>query len=286
VDNRWKIEGRFYVLIACLTVTACSAGQDPGPGSGSGGSGSGGTTGGGAGGSDTVDAGGTGGAAPGTGGMIAPGSGGAVMDASVGDGAGGDAVGADAGGSQSFSCTLILGAGQAVQWYGGGGFEAAVGTDKWEIQGNDIAYAESWANARNLVWSLPLQSPCATNSMMPDRVLLTAYGRTTNSQADWEAQLGMVVTNIKAKYPGVRRIELLSLARGPGNTMCGTVPASSTSAAQDMAMQVVADGSAGMIKVGPQYFVPSCAAFSTTSTTSLTVAGAMAVAQMLAPAYK
>ena len=96
----------------------------------------------------------------------------------------------------------------------------------------------------------------------------------------------MVMTNIKTKYPSAKAIELLSFARGPGNMMCGTSPYTMTTMAQDMAMQAVADKSAGMVKVGPKYFVPSCAAFMTANNTNLTAAGGMAVAQMLEAVYK
>jgi hypothetical protein len=224
----------------------------------------------------------------GSGGMTAPGSGGeAMMDAPVGDAAGsGGAMGTDGGGGGNFTCTLILGAGQTLQWYNGGGFEAAVGNAKWEIKATDNTFTETWANAGNAFWNLATQSPCATAPTMPDRVLLIVYSHTLTAQADWETQLGMVMTNIKTKYPSAQRIELLSFARGPGNMMCGTAAASTTSAAQDMAMQAVADRSAGMVKVGPKYFVPTCAAFATANNTNLTTAGAMAIAQMLSAVYK
>ena len=186
---------------------------------------------------------------------------------------------------QDFTCTLIIGAGQTLQWFNGG-FESAVGTAKWEIKATDNTYTEVWANPADAFWNLAVQSPCAVAATMPDRVLFIVYSKTLTAAADWEMQINKVMANIKTKYPSVKHIELLSMARGPGDKMCGTAAATVVSPAQDQAAQTVADASAGMIKVGPQYFAPSCAAFATSSNTNLTAAGASAVAQMLAAVYK
>jgi len=204
----------------------------------------------------------------------------------VGTDAGGGALGTDGGTPQNFTCSLILGAGQTTQWYNGGGFESAVGTAKWEMKATDNTFTEAWADAASNFWGLTTQSPCAANATMPDRVLLIVYSKTITSEADWETQINKVMANIKAKFSSVKQIELLTMARGPGNTMCGTAVATQISPAQDQAMKAVADGSAGMIRVGPQYFAPTCAAFATSNNTNLTSAGATAVAQMLAAVYK
>lgn len=224
----------------------------------------------------------------GTAGVSASGSAGSGggMAGVVGTDAGGGAQATDGGTPQNFTCSLILGAGQTAQWYNGGGFESAVGTAKWEMKATDNTFTEAWADAASNFWGLTTQSPCAANAAMPDRVLLIVYSKTITSEADWETQINKVMANIKNKFSSVKRIELLTMARGPGNTMCGTAVATQISPAQDQAMTAVADGSAGMIRVGPQYFAPTCAAFATSNNTNLTSAGATAVAQMLAAVYK
>jgi len=254
--------------------------------SGSGGSavaGGGGTTG------DVAGGGGSAGATGGAGGTTASGTGGtAVTDAAPPeDSADGGASGRDAGPTmpQSFTCSLIMGAGQTLQWFNGG-FESAVGTAKWEIKATDNTYTEAWANPANAFWNLAVLSPCATNATMPDRVLFVVYSKTITAEADWETQINKVMANIKTKFPSVKQIDLLSMVRGPEDKICGTAVATVVSAAQDQAAQAVADSSGGMIKVGPQYFAPTCAAFATTNNTNLTPAGAAAVAQMLSAAYK
>ncbi|HET6280577.1 MAG TPA: hypothetical protein VFH73_06415 [Polyangia bacterium] len=272
---------------ATPTGTGGAGGSNAGSG-GSGGSSAG--TGGsssGSGGSQS-GTGGSGGVDPtGSGGSAGVDAGGSVdVPGEAGGGTGGGAGGTDGGAPGNFSCTLILGAGQTLQWYNGGGFEAAVGTAKWEIKATDNTFTEVWANAGGSPWSLATASACTTNATTPDRVVLIVYSHTLTAQMEWETQIGMAVTNIKTKYPSAKAIELLSFARGPNNMMCGTSPYTATTAAQDMAMQAVADKSAGMVKVGPKYFVPTCAAFAMAANTNLTPAGAMAVAQMLVAAYK
>lgn len=299
-----RLHAAYGLLTLFFVAAAGCGGGDATPMTGSGGSGGGsGGSGGGSGGSSGTGGAGTGGSQSGTGGSGgmqasggSSGSGGtAGVDAAVspdsgggnaGTDAAGGAAGTDGGAPQTFNCTLILGAGQTLQWFNGGGFQATVGDARWEIRATDNTFTEAWANPNNGFWNVAVQSPCTANPAMPDRVVLIVYSRTLTTQADWEAQIGMVMTNIKTKYPSVQKIELLTFARGPDNMMCGTAVASTVSAAQDQAMQAVAERSAGMIKVGPKYFVPTCAAFAVANNTNLTTAGAMAVAQMLSAVYR
>lgn len=273
----------------CLLAIGCgqSSGTNPPPLPDAGGSG--GSAAGGSGGSTNLGSGGSPGGSGGAGGTTISGSGGdAVVDAMPsGDASTDEASGSDAGPTepQDFTCSLILGAGQTLQWYNAG-FEPAVGSAKWEIKATDNTYTEAWAMPNSAFWNVTVQSPCTTSATAPDRVLFIVYSKALAAQADWEAQLNKAMANIKSKYPSVKRIDLLSMVRGPDNKMCGTAVATQVSAEQDMAMKAVADASAGMIKVGPEYFAPSCAAFATTNNTNLTPAGAMAVGQMVAASYK
>jgi hypothetical protein len=298
-----RINGARRLFALLLVAAGCSGSGGGAPPTGSGGAGggaagSGGSggdvgTAGSAGGGSEAGMGGSGGVEPtaGSGGNAgvdasgSAGSGGGTAGA-VGTDAGGGGPGTDGGAPQNFTCSLVLGAGQTIQWYNGGGFESAVGTAKWEIKAADNTFTEAWASPASSFWGLATQSPCAANATMPDRVLLIVYSKTITAEADWEMQITKVMANIKTKFPSAKQIDLLTMARGPGNTMCGTAVATQISPAQDQAMKAVADGSAGMIKVGPQYFVPTCAAFATTNNTNLTSAGATAVAQMLAAVYK
>src|SRR5579863_4734531 len=273
-------------------LIACAQSPGTGPQTTTDAGGSGGSAASGSGGSNNDGSGGSQGTAGGAGGATALGSGGtAVVDAAppIDGNAAADAAedtGADTAPTpQTFNCTLIIGAGQTLQWFNGG-FESAVGTAKWEIKATDNTYTEAWANPASPFWNLAVQSPCRTDATTPDRVLFIVYSKTITAEADWETQINKAMANLKTKFPSVTRIDLLSMVRGPADKMCGTAVATTVSAAQDQAAQAVADASAGMIKVGPQYFAVSCSAFATSDNTNLTPAGAMAVGEMVAAFYK
>ena len=245
----------------------------------------------------------------GAGGSAGLGAGGAVGGGSAGLGAGGAVGGGNAGtaggdgnahagaqpvagaggtggDSQSFSCTLVIGCFQTSQWFGAG-FEAALSNEKWEIKADHNTFTENWANPTDAFWSLPVASACTNGATSPDRVLFVAYSKTLMTEAAWKSQLDQVVANVKAKFPTVRRLDLLAMVRAPNNEMCANNnnPSTIVRAEQDQAMQAVADDSGGTIKVGPKYFAPSCDSF-VTNNTNLTEAAAAAIAPTLAAFYK
>jgi hypothetical protein len=93
--------------------------------------------------------------------------------------------------------------------------------------------------------------------------------------------------NVKAKYPSVKQIELITLVRGPNNELCPGNTSRNISVAPeiDAAIQETADESGGLVKVGPKAYAPDCSMFQPNITT-LTDAGAKAVAPMMVEYYK
>jgi hypothetical protein len=219
-------------------------------------SGSGGTGGAGAGGSATGGApasggaggpGGTGGS-PGTGG----GSGGTMIsgnggDSSGGNGGNGGSVGVDAaaGGGNSggvndagatggddagpsapaggFSCTLLVGPSPMLQWFRGGFLQyPGIDPTKFELISVAHHYTDAWAKPGDSAWNTPLDQnhACAANAMAPDRVAFMATQWSHTTAAEWEADLSGIVNNIKSKWPGVKRIELMASTSAPGNKPC------------------------------------------------------------------
>ena len=234
------------------------------------------------------------------------GSGGVAVDAAGGVGgagaedAGGSAAGADADASgnaggpdaappaQNFTCTLILGAFQTSQWFDAG-FETAVGTARWEIKSAHNNWTEKWADPNNAIWNLPTASPCTARAATPDRVLLIVYKDMFGppiAPTVWEPEITKDVENIKTKYPAVRQIELLTLARAPNNQPCPGNSSRNIAIAPeiDAAIQSVADKSGGLVKVGPRYYVPDCSLF-VMNITTLTDGGGARVAPQLIEYY-
>ncbi|HXI58462.1 MAG TPA: hypothetical protein VNO55_20485 [Polyangia bacterium] len=205
------------------------------------------------------------------------------------DGGAGGGAAPDVREESNFTCTLVLGAFQTSQWYDAG-FERAVGTERWEIKSAHNNWTEKWADPNNAIWNLPTVSPCATNPTKPDRVLLIVYKDMFSPPippAVWEPEITKDVQNIKTKYPSVRRIELLTLARAPNNQPCPGNTSRNIVISPDIenAIQAVADKSGGLAAVGPKYYVPDCSMFLMNITTLTDNAGAL-VAPMLVDYYK
>jgi hypothetical protein len=175
------------------------------------------------------------------------------------------------------------------QWYTAG-FETAPGIDDahWQLKWMDHAYIDEWANPNSPFWGIVPTSPCAQDSSSPDRVLLVALSWTLVTLADWETNVQKDVDNIKAKYPNVKQIVLVTIVRGPGNVSCGntTVVAENTLIPPyvDQALASVAAASPDLVKVAPKFESNSCADFMGTGP-HLTGAGDAELAQKIAAAF-
>ncbi len=165
---------------------------------------------------------------------------------------------------------MVLGLFTTSQWFNGtnpGGasktFLQQDGIDpkKWEAKLQKYSYAEKWADPTNGVWKINTATPCAANATSPDRVVFVGFSPDTkHDQPTIQGLLTKVIANIQTTYPSVKEIDLLTMGRTPGNVMCPNNSDTSTvvGAYFDQAIQALADGSNGLIKVGPKYYVPDC----------------------------
>jgi hypothetical protein len=294
---------RLTGVLSLTLVLGCSSGSggdDPlAPGGGNAGSAAGSTStasaGGGATGSGGSNSAGTGaGVSPAGagGGATSAGAGGTgVAGASAASGeAGAAGSGAGSGGAApqgAFTCSEVLGLTLTKEWYVAG-FEQGVVDGKWQLKAAQSAYVDEWAKSDSPFWATPVVSPCEVGSTAPDHVVFAVLSWTIMTQADWEKAIGGAVTSIKSKYPGVARIELMTIVRGPGNAACGdpNVYAENTHipAALDAALAKVAAGSPALVHVAPQFSVDSCADFKGTGP-HLTDAGNAKLAAKIATAF-
>ena len=254
------------------TLGACGGGDAPEPGgsaAGAGGSMSGsggsisdsGATGGQAGTMGSAGSGGVAGSASGTGGSDpspdASGSGGSATDA--GSPAPDSAAPDDGSASASYVCSLILGILTTSEWFGG--FEKVVDNARWEIKFQDSAHLEEWADPAHAVWSLPITSPCARNADAPDRIVFMGTNYDYDTVDLFLPKYIAVLNNIKAKYPSVKRLDVMTYTRAPGNKECIGADRSSYSyikPAQDEAMAQFAAMNPGFVFVAPKWEVQSC----------------------------
>lgn len=182
---------------------------------------------------------------------------------------GGLAGGGSTGGAssvQGFTCNLVIGIDSTSEWFTGG-FENQVPNERWEIIYHHPGYIEDWAKASDDVYKLSPTSPCAQNSDNPDRVIFNMFADTSDSaignKNSWATALAQAVTNLKAKYSRLKRVDLLTMTRAPNNTPCDSSNASGSSVAQyvdDAVMMVVGSGPPAVV-AAPKFFAMDCNVF-------------------------
>jgi hypothetical protein len=159
----------------------------------------------------------------------------------------------------AFECTQVMGVSVTGDWFGAG-FEDGLDGERWQALWRSHAFVEQWADPASDVWTMKPRSPCARRSDDPDRVIFTGVNWEYKTREAWQEKLRAVVETIRIKYPGVKRIDLLTMLRGPGNRTCGsemTVVAPYV----DEAVRAVVAGHPGLVFAGPQVETGSCDVF-------------------------
>jgi len=142
-------------------------------------------------------------------------------DALAGVEASGDVqAGVDGGlSSKDFVCSWVLGITTTGEWYRAG-FEKVVDDARWQITPIEMGHLEKWADPQNPIWQSAIQSPCAQNSKTPDRIVFNATKYEWTTVAEFLPAYLAFVNNVKTKYPSVKRIDLMTYGRAPGNKQC------------------------------------------------------------------
>ncbi|HXI54601.1 MAG TPA: hypothetical protein VNO55_00965, partial [Polyangia bacterium] len=219
-----------------------------------------------------IPGGGTGGSSNGTGDASNTGA----ADASSVDGSGVE--------PHDFVCSELIGLWVASQWWGA--FEKGVDNARWQFMFQHHGYLELFADPESPFWKNPIASACAAQSTTPDRVIFLPFSLTLMTMEDWHAQLTKLVDTMKQKFVGVRRIELLSTLRSPGNMLCPNDkdPGTIVPGYVDQAIAAVAAESGGLVTVGPKIELPDCSWWA--GGTDLTGAGNTGVGQLMAAYYQ
>ena len=166
---------------------------------------------------------------------------------------------ASASAADNFTCTQVMGVSVTGDWFNAG-FENGVDNARWQVMWRKKAFIELWADPTNEIWSVPIQSACAQNATTPDRIIFTGVNWEQTAEPWWEQQFEKVIVNLKAKYPNVRRIDLLTMLRSPGNQSCGNVM-SVVQPFVDEAIAGVVSKHPGVVFAAPKVFAPSCEVF-------------------------
>jgi hypothetical protein len=272
--------GTLMLLAGGVLLLSCSSGSSLPNGAGASGTGgAGGNPSGGAGmsgaaGSASGGVPGSAGSGNGAGGVA--GSGGAAVSmggsAQAGSGGSGGAPGGSAGaagGPTTFVCNQVTAMTLTREWFDAGfQQDAGVIDGRWQLKAREHGYIVEWANPDSDFWNEPLESPCTAGSTNPDHVLLTVLSwnpACCTTQPEWETQIDAAVANLKAKYAALKRIDLMTVVRGPGNMLCPTAPVANETIVippeLDAALAASAAKQPGLVFVAPKFEAASCAAF-------------------------
>jgi len=213
------------------------------------------------------------------------GAGGASGSPDAGDSARTDG-GADGAAPTGFVCNQVTAMTLTREWYDRG-FESFVDAARWQLKAREHGYITEWSNPNSDFWNEPIESPCAQGSAQPDHVVLTVLSWAPPccaTQAEWQAQITAAINTLVAKYPGLRRIDLMTVIRGPGNQLCPLAPAAGETIVMppelDGALAAAASQLPNLVFVAPRFEAPDCASF-IGGGPHLTAAGNTAVASMI-----
>jgi hypothetical protein len=185
-------------------------------------------------------------------------------------------------GGEKFTCTQIMGVSVTGDWFGAG-FEDGVDNKRFQAITRKHGFIEFWGDPENEIWKEPVVSPCAERSNDPDRVVFTGVNWKFKTVDEWTAALTKAVQVLKDRYKGLRRIELLTMLRAPGNKTCGN-DMSVVNPAIDEAIAKVTAAHPDLVKPGPKIETPTCDVF-TKGGPHYTPEGFTAVAKLYAAHY-
>ena len=163
---------------------------------------------------------------------------------------------------KDFTCSWVLGIHTTSEWYAAG-FETMVDDARWQVSGLEMAQFE-WKNAGFGGWNSAPGSPCAMNSKTPDRIVFTGVDSGSTTVDQFLPQYDSVINIIKTKFPSVKRIDLMTLARAPGDVECKGANRSGSSwirPGQDQAIAMEVMKNPGFVFATPKFEVKACSDF-------------------------
>lgn len=118
-----------------------------------------------------------------------------------------------------FTCTQIIGYSTTSSWFPAA--EALLENRRWQLLYNDGGAVGRWADPNYPGWRNPPISPCAQDSLAPDRIVLdVAVNAYTTNVALVEREIRQAIATIRRKYPSVRQIVLQPEHGGPDHATC------------------------------------------------------------------
>ena len=181
-----------------------------------------------------------------------------------------------------YECTLLIGLGVTSEWFTPD-FEKAVGDARWQAVFRKGTFVQHWADPAHEAWSETIVSPCSKGSQAPDRVYFVTANWDFKTVEEWSEPLNRVVKTLETKFPSVKRIELMTVVRPPGNVSCGGAK-SPVAPVVDEAIVKASAAFPDLVRAAPRFELPSCDAF-TNGGPHLTSEGGAQAARLVAAHY-
>ena len=130
--------------------------------------------------------------------------------------------GGDMGYTGPFTCTLVSGLLVTQEWFTAGFENDGVDGTTWEGKFQHYGYIDIWAQdpPAGFAWTAQVQSACTKNAMDPDRILFTAWSWEITDETKYIADVVQDIMQFKKNFPHIKRFELMTIVRCPGNKMC------------------------------------------------------------------
>ena len=168
---------------------------------------------------------------------------------------------------------------------------AGIVDGRWQLKAREHGYITEWANPNSDFWnersSRHVRTDHQPRPRRPDGAEPGAPCCVTQPQVGRADHGGL--NNLKAKYSALKRIDLMTVIRGPGNMLCPTPPATDETIVVPPELDAALAAAATkfpepVLRLAPKFEAPNCAAFSGGGP-HLTTAGNMAVAKSISAAF-
>jgi len=138
------------------------------------------------------------------------------------------------------------------------------------------------------VYSKAPTSPCSADSGNPDRVILNVFADTSGSLTTSAAMvtgLSNAVDTIKSKYSRLKRLDLLTMSRGPNDQQCFSSSNTVVASYVDDAIAKVVTAYPGLVVASPKFYVTNCSDFDSSNPPHLSTAGKTNMAKVYGDYY-
>jgi hypothetical protein len=182
-------------------------------------------------------------------------------------GASADGQGASVVPAKDLACTQVMGVSVTFDWFTHGFDTAPLDATRWQLRGvdvPDVSFIQEWSDPSDaMLWGAGITSPCVASSVDPDRIVFVGVNWQYTTAAQWVAAYESLIQTLQAKDANLKRVDLMTMLRAPGNMLCAGNSSQETVVAPflDEAIRTVVANHPGLVTAAPPFYAPSCSVF-------------------------